>query len=197
MTALLGYRLTFRGLLSSETNCVPRVGKKLRKEMDGRNERSKEAAPAAATTTTTTTHRSSGPDGLMDGTVEFGGNDDDVAGAERETMLRRRRLGDEEMGQSPGHGTSPLKGVVGSAESRSSLESSRVAENALHATGGGEGSGGVRGFQWSGITESGYISFSTLRGTTAERVGRTFYGPERRSPRPEHNVEAGKSLSIS
>ncbi|KAL6247984.1 hypothetical protein RBB50_005332 [Rhinocladiella similis] len=117
-------------------------------------------------------------------------SDDVVEG--REIELTRRRLGDEEMGQSPSHhDTSPLD-AIDRAESSGSLGSSRVAESILQAT------GGVRGMPRNAITESGYISFSTLRGNTADRVERTFYGPERRSPRPERTmVEAGKSLSIS
>lgn len=34
LTALLGYRMAFRSLLCSETNCEPRVGKRLRQEME-------------------------------------------------------------------------------------------------------------------------------------------------------------------
>jgi len=83
LTALLGYRLAFRGLTSYKTNCEPRVGKRLRTEMDRRREEAKEAL---------TPQTLPGPSATMDGAVDC-----DDAGEGSETLMRRRKS-DEEMG---------------------------------------------------------------------------------------------------
>ncbi|KAK5268482.1 hypothetical protein LTR96_006189 [Exophiala xenobiotica] len=87
LTALLGYRLAFRGLTSYKTNCEPRIGKRLRKEMDKRREEAKEAS---------TPQNILGPSATMDGAVDL-----DDAGEESETVMRRR-VSDEEMGNKQG-----------------------------------------------------------------------------------------------
>ncbi|KAJ9627360.1 uncharacterized protein PV06_07256 [Exophiala oligosperma] len=163
----------------------------MKKEMESRIARSKETLPPPATAP----HRS-GPDGIMDGTVESSHGFEGGGGEDRQSELRRRsRLDDEEMG----FRNTPLSSTGSVAESAGSsgLGSSRVAESVSQAvaTSGLPGKNDTTG------------TFSTLRGrgrAAAERVERAFYGAERRFPRSGKDKTgggeedgAGRSLSIS
>ncbi|KAK5192242.1 hypothetical protein LTR47_005839 [Exophiala xenobiotica] len=142
LTALLGYRLAFRGLTSYKTNCEPRIGKRLRKEMDKRREEAKEAS---------TPQNLPGPSATMDGAVDL-----DDAGEESETVMMRRRVSDEEMGNKQGCND-------GIGAERGSKRPGTLSDTESEPLTSGTGKGVVGG-----------IPLGALRGDMSARIHSTF-----------------------